>query len=134
MTNLKPNDNGVACLLVSYTGSLDSHVKLYATTLTGTGLGTYLNFKVEEGDGAVPADGTCTNFSNASTLYDGTLSTAVTGFTVTHNGFGNGVGTFAPTGSSSATKAYRFTWSLQDNNAAQGLDSTVKLVWEAQND
>jgi hypothetical protein len=134
-SGLKPTDTGSACIKVTYGGSLDANVKLYvkAGDLTGTGLGPYVNLKIEEGDGNVPFGNACTNFTNASTLYDGTIAAAVTGFTVAHTDFGSGVGSFAPTGGSSATKAYRFTWTLQDDNAAQGLNCTVKFTWEAQN-
>jgi hypothetical protein len=124
-TGLKPNSTAAKCITVTYTGTLASSVKLYATSYTGT-LGTYLNLTVEQGTGG--SYSSCAGFTPGSTIYSGTLS----GFAGASTGFANGVGSFTP--SSNPTSAvYRFTYTVQDNNSAQGLSSTCGFTWEAQN-
>jgi hypothetical protein len=124
-TGLKPGSTGANCITVTYTGNLAASVKLYATGYTGT-LGTYLNLTVEQGTGG--SFGSCTGFSAGSTLYTGTLS----GFAGAKVDFASGVGSFAPS-TNGATAVYRFTYTLQDTNSAQGLSSTCGFTWEAQN-
>jgi len=131
-SGLKADDVIENCLVVTYDGSLDSDVTLYAANLTGT-LGTYLDLEIEIGDGGsfastATAAGTvpCTGFSGSS-IYSGTLA----GFAGASTDFGSGVGTWGP--STGEFKTYRFLVTVQDDNAAQGLAAGVGFVWEAQN-
>jgi hypothetical protein len=129
-TNLKPGATGTKCIAVTSTGSLASTVKLYGTTYSTTNaLATSLNLKVEEGTGATTAS--CTNFTGASTLYDGALST----FGTTKTGFASGVGSWAPTGTGSETKSYRITYTLSSStpDSAQGGTTALGFTWESQN-
>jgi hypothetical protein len=129
-TNLKPGATGTKCIAVTSTGSLASTVKLYGTTYSTTNaLATSLNLKVEEGTGATTAS--CTNFTGASTLYDGALST----FGTTKTGFASGVGSWAPTGTGSETKSYRITYTLSSStpDSAQGGTAALGFTWESQN-
>jgi hypothetical protein len=135
---LAPGATDSACITVTYGGTLNSAVKLYvkagdSTFTTASSLAPYLDLTIEEGDGNVPFGNDCSAFINGATIYNGTLGGAVTGFTVAKTTFGTGVGGWTPAGGSGATKSYKFTYTLQDNNAAQGLDCTVKFTWEAQN-
>jgi hypothetical protein len=123
-TGLKPGDTGAKCILVTYGGSLAATVKLYSA-VTGT-LGQYLDLTVEQGTGGTSSG--CGSFAAESTLYSGTLS----GFGTAATNFANGVGSWTP-GGAGATKAYRFTYTLQNNNAAQGLSASATFTWEAQN-
>jgi hypothetical protein len=127
-----------ACITVTYGGSLNAAVKLYvkagdSTFTSASSLAPYINLTIEEGDGDVPFGTDCSAFTGGSTIYNGTLGGAVTGFTVAKTSFATGVGAWTPAGGSGATKSYKFTYSLQDDNNAQGLDCTVKFTWEAQN-
>jgi hypothetical protein len=124
-TGLKPNATAAKCITVTYTGNLASSVKLYATSYTGT-LGTYLNLTVEQGTGG--SYSSCTGFTTGSTLYSGTLA----GFAGAKVDFSTGVGSFAPS-TNGSTAVYRFTYTVQDTNSAQGLSSTCGFTWEAQN-
>ena len=64
-------------------------------------------------------------FVSAESVYNGTLA----GFASTHTGFANGAGTWAPVGGAPVdTMTYRFTTTLQDNNAAQGLSATAAFT------
>lgn len=130
--DLKGGDVLENCLVVTYTGSLDADVKLYAENLTGS-LGTYLDLEVEIGDGGsfsatATQDGevACTGFSGSS-IYSGTLA----GFAGASTNFATGVGTWGP--STSDFKTYRFVVTVQDDNNAQSESASVDFVWEAQN-
>lgn len=123
-TGLKPNDTASKCILVTYGGSLAASVKMYASA-SGT-LGTYLNLTVQQGTGGTSSS--CAGFTSESTLYSGTLA----GFAAASSNFATGVGSFAPTGSGQ-TKAYRLTYTVQDDNAAQGTSASATFTWEAQN-
>ena len=126
-TAMAPGDSVTRCITVSYSGSVDAAVRLYGSITGGTGLGTYLNLTVERGAGGSFAD--CTGFVSAESVYNGTLA----GFASTHTGFANGAGTWAPVGGAPVdTMTFRFTTTLQDNNAAQGLSATAAFTWEAQ--
>jgi hypothetical protein len=126
-TAMAPGDAVTRCITVSYSGSVDAAVRLYGSITGGTGLGTYLNLTVERGAGGSFAD--CTGFVSAESVYTGTLA----GFTATHTGFANGAGTWSPVGGAPVdTMTYRFTTTLQDDNAAQGLSATAAFTWEAQ--
>jgi hypothetical protein len=128
VSNLKPGDNETRCITVTYSGSLNASVKLYAAT-AGTGLAQYLDLTVEQGTGG--AFGDCTGFTpGASPTYTGTLA----GFASAYQNFGNGWGSFAPTGGAPIdSKTYRIKYTLQNDNAAQGKDASATFTWEAQN-
>lgn len=127
ITNMTPNTAVVKCITVTYDGTVaTTGVKLYGASLTGTGLGSYLNTKIEEGSGG--SFGSCVGFTAGSTIYDGTLAN----FAGTSTNYGSGVGTWAPSGAGQ-TKTYRFTITLADNNNAQGKTATDGVfTWEAQ--
>ena len=127
-SNLKPTDTDQYCIVVSYTGSLAADVRLYAN-VSGN-LAQYLDLVVEEGTGTPAAD--CTGFTPVSTLSGGgeTLDSFDT-----HHDFATGVSTWAPARGDSTpqTKAYRISYTVQDNNAAQAQTATATFTWEAQN-
>lgn len=96
----------------------------------GSGLDAYLDLVVEEGT-AVSGGifDNCTGFISGATIYTGgTLAD----FAVAHTNFGNGAGTWVPS-ANPESRVYRFTVTLQDNNAAQTLGATATFTWEAQN-
>ncbi len=129
VSNMKPGDSSTECIEVTYNGTLvpaDVVEYVSAGDLTGTGLGTYLNLTIERGTGG--SFGDCTGFSAENTDYSGTLA----GFAAASTDFASGAGTWSPAATGEA-KVYRFTVSLQDDNAAQGLNATVTFTWEAQN-
>ncbi len=128
VSGMAGGDTAAECIAVTYNGSITpSDVVLYvaAGDLSGTGLDDYLNLTVERGTGG--SFGDCTGFSGTS-IYSGTLD----GFTAASTDFASGAGlwTAAAPGDS---RVYRFTATLQDDNAAQSLNATVTFTWEAQN-
>jgi Camelysin metallo-endopeptidase len=128
VTGLKPGDTGQKCIAVTYGGSLNAAVKLFVAPgdLTGTGLGAYLNLTVEEG--TVGAFASCGAFVATATDVPGTLLSTFAGASTNS---ATGVGNFNPAGGSGASKVYRFTYTLADDNAAMGKNATVKFTWEA---
>jgi hypothetical protein len=135
-TALKPGSTGTACINLTYGGSLAAATKLYVgptdlTTSTPSNLAQYLTLKVDEGTGSMA---NCSDFVATANDYNPTSSTASTlsTFASSATNFANGVGAWAPA-ANGATRNYRFTWTVQDDNGAQGLNATVKFTWEAQN-
>jgi hypothetical protein len=129
-SGLKPGSTGSKCIAVTSTGSLASTVKLYGSSYSTTnGLASNLNLTVEEGTGAT--FGSCASFVSSSTIYSGTLAN----FGTTKTSFATGVGSWAPTGSGSDTKAYRFVYTLSAStpDTAQGGSAALGFTWEAQN-
>jgi predicted ribosomally synthesized peptide with SipW-like signal peptide len=123
----------VKCIRVTYSGSLDSTVKLYASNASGT-VDQYLNLTIEKG--TMPGTTTfpsCTSFSAQSTIFTGTLDA----FKTNNTNFANGISSFpgaATKWTTSDSVVYRFTISVQNAAyGAQGLTSTAGFTWEAQN-
>jgi hypothetical protein len=128
VTGMKPGDTATKCVNVTYTGSLTADVKLYGS-IAGTGLSTYLTTAIDIGTGAAGgSSASCTGFSSSSSLFSGTLAS----FGSTYTNFTTGLGSFAGA-TNPTTKSYRFTVTLQDDNAAQSKTATATFTWEAQN-
>jgi hypothetical protein len=124
-TGLKPGSTAQKCILVTSTGNLASTVKLYGTGLTGT-LGSDIDLDVEEGTPGTFSS--CSTFTGSS-LYSGTVA----GFAGAKTSFATGVSSWAPTGSGSASKSYRFTYTVKSSSNLQGASAGLGFTWEAQN-
>ena len=123
---LGPGDVQVACIEVTYSGSLDADVRLYGALTGGTGLEAYLDLTIERGTGDCTAFGTPTEVWGSG---DGDLGD----FLAAASSFADGVDNWAPAGGGGDdTVPYRFTVGQQDDNAAQGNSTIVNFVWEAQ--
>lgn len=126
-----PGDTDQACIAVTYGGDVAASVKMYGstTTTTATNLGDYLTLTIE--DVTIVTD--CASATVNTTLFSGAdLAVSGTSFSVLHTAWGDGLST-GWTPSASATKTFRITVQLQDDNAAQALDTTATFTWEAQN-
>ena len=81
------------------------------------------------GNDTADAFGTCTNFGlvgGSTNVYTGTLAA----FASSHPDYANGRSTtWDPTGTGQA-RTFRFTLSVQDNAAAEGLTSSFGFSWE----
>jgi hypothetical protein len=128
-TAMAPGDTSTECIVVTYEGTLvPADVVLYGVS-GGTGLDAYLDVVIEEGSGGVFGDCTALGgFTLNSTPFTNTLAN----FSATHTNFGNGITGWSPA-ANPESKTYRITVTLQDNNAAQGLNGTATFTWEAQN-
>jgi hypothetical protein len=128
-SGLVPGTDGEQCIDVTYRGTVDSEVRLYVAEgdLAGT-LGPHLRLTVEIGDGG--AFGDCSGFDPTSTIFDGTLA----GLAAAHASFadGAGPGTWLPLCDSGESRTYRFSYVLEADDGAQGLDAGARFTWEAQ--
>jgi hypothetical protein len=137
LPNAKPGDSDTSCITLTYTGTLDSSVRLYGT-ISG-GLAPYVNVTVTRGTDPSPAFDSCTGFTPDGTnyigsgngvIYQGTLSAFPTTYAA---------GLVDPTSGSPETwqtnevHVYRFAVSLANDNGAQGQTSTAGFTWEARN-
>jgi len=133
-SGLKPGNNGTACVKVTYTGSLAAVVKLYLknSDLTGTGLGQYLTFQVNEGSGN---NADCSDFVQSVNDYNPTgmsdTTKTVAGFNTLAHDYSTGLSSWSAT--QNGTKTYEFLWQLQDNSSAAGLTANATFTWEADN-
>lgn len=127
-SNLKPGDSEIGCIEVTYSGSLDANVRVYGAVTAGDGLEDYLDLTIERGTGTCAAFGTATAVWTNGT--NGDLGT----FMGSETDFASGSDNWAVTGGGADDVVpYRFTVVQQDDNAAQGLSSTVSFTFEAQN-
>ena len=120
----------VKCIQVTYTGSLDSTVSLYASAVGA--IGQYVDLTIDKGTGmGVFPD--CTGFTSQANVFTGTLGSFATG----HTNFATG--SVAAPGAQAVWQqndvlVYRFTLTLQNNAAANGLTSgNHSFTWVAQN-
>lgn len=123
-TDWVPTDTASNCIVVTYSGSvLPATVRLHGTT-TGA-LDDYLDLTIEVGTGG--SFGSCAGFTPTSTIFNNTLSN----FSASHTDYASGLAVFTA-GSNPTNQAIRFTTTLQNDNAAQGLSSTAAFTWETQ--
>jgi len=138
---LSPGVSSSGCIKVTYTGSLASAVRMYAST-TGA-LAQYLNLTITRGTQTSPTFPSCTGFSadsanyigaGAGVMYSGTLSNLASTYTNFASGLVDAPGS-PQTWSAGSARSYMLTVSLPAGapSAAQGLSSTATFTWEAQN-
>jgi len=137
LSNAQPGASDTSCVLVTYSGSLSSTVRL-SGTLTGT-LAPYLTLTVIRGDDPTPAFDDCNGFVADSTDYVGSgpgvvFQGALSAFPSTYAaGLVDPLAASPETWTTGETHTYRFAVSLADDNGAQGLTSTASFTWEARN-
>jgi hypothetical protein len=143
MSNMVPGSTEAGCIKVTYSGTLNSTVKLYGTT-TGSGLDQFLNLRVTRGAfvPTEPAFDSCANFvsddsdhlgAGAGVIYNGTLQAWGDDFA---SGLLDPSDCLAPPCAAEAwtdseSHVYRFEITLQDDNSAQGRIATQTFTWEA---
>ena len=124
IANLAPGDARTRCIAVDYNGSLTADVRLYGE-VGGNGLADFLDVDIEAGTGG--GSTSCSGFVPSTALFSGTLA----GFGAAHTGYASGLGGFAGA-TDPASRTYRITVVLRDDNAAQGRSATAGFTWEAQ--
>jgi hypothetical protein len=133
----QPSGTSTGCIKVTYTGSLDSTVRLYAT-VAGT-LAPYLQLTVTRGTDSAPSFASCTNFTadatnyigqGAGVIFSGLLSAYPTNYA---GGIVDPTSGSPETWTTNEAHSYKFVISLNNNSSAQGLSSTATFTWEARN-
>ncbi len=127
MANAGPGSTATSYIVVAYTGTLASTIRLYGLT-TGTGLARFLNLTVTRGSGTgagfVP-DPTDYTGAGAGVIYRGTLADLPSDY---------GTGIVDPgTWQGPESHSYRFQVTVADDGAAQGLTAGADFLWEARN-
>ena len=135
IANAAPTVAVMRCIRVTYTGTLPSTVKLYASTAIGA-IGPFVDLVIDKGTMPVAtAFPNCTGFvaDAGGSIFTNTLGN----FGTTRTNFVNGVQAFPGVQTAwnqNDTLVYRFTLTLQNNAAATGLTSGLHdFTWEAQN-
>jgi predicted ribosomally synthesized peptide with SipW-like signal peptide len=137
LTNAQPGATDTSCIVLTYSGTLDSTVRLYGAVAGA--LGPYLTLTVTRGTDSSPSFDSCTNFTADATDYIGSGNGVVyqgllSAFPSTY-----AAGLVDPTSGSPETwtspeaHSYRFVVTLANDNAAQGLSTTAAFTWEARN-
>jgi Camelysin metallo-endopeptidase len=131
VNNVQPGDSISHCIRVSYTGTLDSTVKLFMGTPIDA-LGPYVDLTVDAGTQASSSFPNCTGFVSTGNLYTGTLSA----FQTAHPDVANGLA-YSPNGASPWTDGdsvvYRVTLTLQNTarNPGEDFSGTHTYSWQA---
>jgi Camelysin metallo-endopeptidase len=136
VSEAKPGDAVTKCIKVTYSGSIDSDVRIYTTSSIGS-LGSYIDLTITPGTQTSPSFPSCTGFTAdvSGAIFSGTLASFGSG----KNSYTNGVADFPGSSSKWATGdsvVYRIVATLQSSapDAAQGLTTgSHTFSWEARN-
>lgn len=131
-SNLVPGDSGTKCITVTSKGSAPSAVRLYGTSATTTNsLSSYLDLSIQQGTGG--SSSSCDSFTPSSQnaqVYSGTLAD----FASQRTGYANGAPTWSPAGTTTESRSFKFTYTLNQSTPNSGQDSraAIAFTWEAQ--
>ncbi len=137
LTAAAPGQNSTGCVAVTYTGTLDAGVRLYAA-LSGT-LAPYLTLTVTRGSDSSPSFASCAGFTadatnhlglGAGVIYSGLLSAFPTTYAA---GIVDPLAATPETWTTGERHVYRFSVTLVNDNRAQGTSQTAGFTWEARN-
>jgi hypothetical protein len=137
LSNAQPGASDTSCILVTYSGSLSSTVKLYGA-IAGA-LAPYLTLTVTRGDDPTPVFDDCAGFQPDLTDYIGAgqgviYQGALSGFPASYAaGLVDPVAGSPETWTTTEARTYRFAVSMVDDNNAQGQSATASFTWEARN-
>jgi hypothetical protein len=145
LTGAGPGDTLSKCIRVTYSGSLDSTVRLYGAVAGGNGLNQYLDLTVTRGSfpGAPPANMGCTGFAADSVAYSGGNGAGANGvmFNARMNNYPTTYGGAihdAPGGTDEiwtnpTSHVYRFDVTVADDLNAADKTHQQTFTWEARN-
>jgi hypothetical protein len=125
-----PGVNYDRCIRVTYTGTLDSTVKLYTSAISADG--SKVSIQVDKS--AIGAQADCSDFGAATNVY---ATTPLSMFGSSHSSYANGLAV----NPGAATKwvqndavTFRFRLTIPDLPANEGVSvGAFALTWEAQN-
>lgn len=132
VNNVQPGDSESRCIKVTYTGTLDSTVKVFMDTPID-GLGPYVDMTIDAGTQTSSSFPDCTGFVAAGNVYTGTLAD----FQTQHPDAANGAA-YSPNGLAPWTDGdsvvYRVTLTLQNTARQPGEDfsGTHAYTWQAE--
>ena len=137
LSNAQPGATDTSCILVTYSGSLSSTVKLYGSIAGG--LAPYLTLTITRGDDPTPIFDDCVGFlpdltdyvgAGQGVIYQGALSAFPAGYAA---GLVDPLAGSPETWTTPEARVYRFAVSVANDNNAQGQSATASFTWEARN-
>lgn len=134
LENQKPGDVDNSCIRVTYTGSLDSDVKLFTADSVGA-LGRYLNLTITPGTQSSSTFPSCDGFTpdGSGAIFNGTLQDFVSTHKTWATGLRDNPGNSSAWSTGDAV-VYRFALTLADTDDAQGLTTgSHRFTFEARN-
>ena len=137
LSNAQPGATDTSCILVTYSGSLASTVKLYGS-ISGA-LAPYLTLTITRGTDVDPVFDDCVNFQPDGTDYIGSgngvvYQGALSAFPASYaTGLVDPLAASPETWTTGEARIYRFAVTLADDNGAQGQSATASFNWEARN-
>jgi hypothetical protein len=137
LANAKPGDSDSSCVRVTYTGTLAANVHLYGAS--SGALAPYLTLTITRGTDPSPTFDACGGFTADATNYIGAGAGIVYQGSLTALGTNWATGIVdPPTGgpeswTTGEFHSYRYTITLDDNNAAQNQTGSASFTWEARN-
>lgn len=138
VSDQKPGVAVERCIKVTYTGTLDSDVRLYTPSSLGS-LAPYVNLTITPGTQATSVFPDCTDFTaDGAALFSGTLASFASSHSSWATGLVDNPGTLATKWVANDAVVYKLELSLQDDNAANGGSSALTtgahaFTWEARN-
>lgn len=129
----KPGDSATRCILVTYSGTLSSGVRIYGTPAGA--LATYLTLTITRGTDAAPAFAGCGSFTADATNYVGGGPGVVwTGpLSSFPTSYATGVVDPGAVWNTGNAHSYRISVVVANNSAAQAQTGTATFSWEARN-
>ncbi len=137
LSSALPGTSDTSCIRVTYGGSLDAGLRMYAN-VSGS-LAPYLTLKVTRGTDASPSFDSCGSFTPDATDYRGFGPGVVYSGPLSAYPASYDVGVVDPptgpveTWSPGENRSYKLTVTLGDDPAAQGLSAGATFSWEARN-
>ncbi len=137
LSNAQPGATDTSCILVTYSGSASSTVKIYGS-IAGA-LAPYVTLTITRGTDVDPIFDDCVNFQPDGTdyvgagngvIYQGALSAFPAGYAT---GLVDPLAASPETWTTGEARVYRFAVTLADDNGAQGQSATASFTWEARN-
>ena len=141
LTNAGPGGWDEGCITLTSRGTLASSVRIYGTT-TGTGLDAYATLTITRGtySSGSPSFDDCTNFQADGVqyvggqangvIYNGTLQAFPDDYDA---GLNDPYAASPESWTEGESHVYKIRVDIQDNDAAEGLDATQAIIWEARN-
>jgi hypothetical protein len=137
LSNAQPGASDTSCILVTYSGSVSSTVRLYGS-IAGA-LAPYLTLAITRGDDSTPVFDDCVGFqpdltdyigAGQGVVYQGALSAFPASYAA---GLVDPVTGSPETWTATEARVYRFVVSVANDNNAQGQSATASFSWEARN-
>jgi hypothetical protein len=137
LSDAQPGATDASCVLVTYSGSLSSTVRLYGSVAGA--LAPYLTLTITRGDDPSPLFDDCAGFTadsidyigaGAGIVYQGALSALPSSYAA---GLVDPIAASPEAWTTGETHTYRFVVTLADDNGAQGLNANASFTWEARN-